>query len=431
VSEHKEDALETAICSYGKNFAVRTRQPTHEQSLIMQAIDHIPNDDTGIEMMCTAVQKALEPHRPYAQKTRRQIAIILVTDESGDRDDNETQLEKAIAEAKAAKAKIYVLGREAVFGYPYAYMRWVQPQTQRTHWLQIDRGPETAFVEQLQTDGLHRRWDAFPSGFGPYESTRMGRETGGIFFMLPSLETNLVRGEKRNYDMEAPYNPDLRARAEVRSEIDHSPLRKELEKVIYDLNPYKGPASKIIELRLTFSTDYDTMFKQIAAEQKKAAEYLPYLAKAEAEVDKLEKLRQQESSPRWQANYDLLHAQLVAYQARVHEYAAYLDEFSKDVQTYLKKPGDAKNKFKPPLAMKGEAKFMEWNIRNRQKTLAAEKIKPLVERSTAMFRQVMAEHAGTPWAARAEWELRRGFGVELIPDYWKDTPGKRIPPPKL
>jgi len=310
-------------------------------------------------------------------------------------------------------------------------MRWVQPQTQHVHWLQIDRGPETAFVEQLQTDGLHRRWDAFPSGFGPYECTRMGRETGGIFFMLPSLETNLVRGEKRNYEMEAPYNPDLRTRQEVKADIDKSPLRKELEKVIYDLNPYKGESAKIIELRLAFSKDYDRMLKEISAEQKKAAEYLPYLAKAEEAVDKLEKLRQQEPSPRWQANYDLLHAQLVAYQARVIEYQAYLDEFSKDVQTYLKKPGDPKNKFKPPAATRGELQFMEWDIRGRQKTMAPEKIKPFVERSTAMFRQVMAEHAGTPWAARAEWELRRGFGVELAPDYWKDTPGQRVPPPKL
>ena len=117
-------------------------------------------------------------------------------------------------------------------------MRWVHPQTQHVHWLPIDRGPETAFVEQLQTDGFHRRYDAHPSGFGPYECSRLGRETGGIFFMLPSLETNLVHGQKRNYDMEAPYFPDLRSRLEVKADIDRSPLRTMLEKVIYDLNPY-------------------------------------------------------------------------------------------------------------------------------------------------------------------------------------------------
>ena len=44
--------------------------------------------------------------------------MIVVTDESGERNDNESQLEQALAEAKAARCKIYVLGREAVFGYP-------------------------------------------------------------------------------------------------------------------------------------------------------------------------------------------------------------------------------------------------------------------------------------------------------------------------
>ena len=38
--------------------------------------------------------------------------------------------------------------------------------------------------------------------------------------MLPSLEVNLVHGSKRNYDMEAPYYPDLRTKMEVKSDID-------------------------------------------------------------------------------------------------------------------------------------------------------------------------------------------------------------------
>ena len=61
---------------------------------------------------------------------------------------------------KQRKCKIYTLGRESVFGYPYAHMRYVHPQTKRPHWLRIDRGPETGFVEQLQTNGFRRRYDA-------------------------------------------------------------------------------------------------------------------------------------------------------------------------------------------------------------------------------------------------------------------------------
>src|SRR5439155_14093166 len=289
----------------------------------------------------------------------------------------------------------YVLGREACFGYPFVHLRWVHPQTKRVHWLPIDRGPETAFVEELQTDGFHRRYDAHPSGFGPYECTRLGRETGGIFFMLPSLETDLVRGEKRNYDIQAPYYPDLRARSEVKAEIDDSKMRSMLEKVIYDLNPYNPEARKIIEMRVEFSTDYETLARQIQQELQKAAVYLPYLARAEETVGKMQKERRYEASPRWQANYDLLYAQLIAYQARMYEYAAYLESFLRDLQAYVSNPTNPKNKFKPPPTAKSPNLIHdEWHIRTRQQTLTGDKVKSHIERATAMFKEIMANHAG-------------------------------------
>lgn len=437
VSKSNEDALETAIVSYGelKNFIVHTRQPTHVRSDIMAAIDAVPLDKSGEEFMCSAVLQAIAVHKQYAQKTRRQIALVVVTDESGNRTDNDTQLERAIAEAKAARCKIYMLGREAVFGYPYVHMRWQHPQTKRMHWLPIDRGPETAFVEQLQTDGFHRRYDAHPAGFGPYECSRLGRETGGIFFMLPSLETNLVHGQKRNYDMEAPYFPDMRSRLEVKADIDRSPLRTMLEKVIYDLNPYVPEIRRIIEMRVEFSTEYDALVRQIRHEQGKAVVYLTYLARAEEEVAKMKDYRRHEASPRWQANYDLLYGQLIAYQARMYEYGAYLENFLQDVQAYAQNPNNPNNKFKPPVKFKPpNLTHVDWHIRTRKAIITGAKVQPYIDRATEIFTQIMSDHPSTPWAARAEHELKRGFGVELIPDYeppYATPSGEPIPIPKL
>jgi len=437
VSKSNEDALQTVVVSYGdlKSFQVHTREPTHDRSEIMTAIDEVPLDKSGEEFMCSAVLQSISMHRQYAQKTRRQMALIVVTDESGNRKDNDAQLERAIAEAKAARCRIYMLGREAVFGYPYVHMRWVHPQTRNVHWLPIDRGPETAFAEQLQTDGFHRRYDAHPAGFGPFECSRLGRETGGIFFMLPSLETNLVHGQKRNYDMEAPYFPDLRSKLEVKADIDRSPLRTMLEKVIYDLNPYIPEIRKIIEMRMEFSTDFDALARQIRHEQGKAVVYLTYLARAEQEIANLADARKQESSPRWQANYDLLYGQVIAYQARMYEYGAYLEEFLQSVQAYAVNPGNPQNTFKPPPKFKPpNLTHVHWDIRTRQRTITGEKVQPYIERASEIFKQIMEDHPSTPWAARAEFELRRGFGVELVPDYDGPHPtptGTPIPIPKL
>jgi hypothetical protein len=249
----------------------------------------------------------------------------------------------------------------------------------------------------------------------------MGRETGGIFFMLPSLEANLVRGQKRNYDMEAPYFPDLRSKLENKADIQASPLRTMLEKVIYDLNPYNELVRPKIEMRVEFPREFDRFVPAARREQGKAIVYLQYLAAAEATVGQMDRQRKDEASPRWQANYDLLHAQLVAYQARMYEYGACLEDFIKNPKT-------------APLTRKPNLTHVHWDIRTRQSLREAQKVQPYVDRATAMFQAILEDHPGTPWAARAEHELRRGFGVELVPDYDIPHPtptAPLIPVPKL
>ncbi len=413
-------ALLTAVTSYGANFIDHTgHNPTSDRDVIRQAIKSVPIDDTGVEMMCGAVGTAISSYRDLARRGR-QMAVILVTDESGDRQNNDAYLEQAIAVAKAAKCKIYVLGRESVFGYPYAYIRWPHPQTRRVHWLRIDRGPETGFPEQLQTNGFRRRYDAFSSGFGPYEQTRMARETNGIFFMLPSVETNLVGAQKERYEMESlrPYRPDLRARAEVFSDRDQFPMRTMIWKVIQDLNPHNKAAQKSVELRMEFSLQIQQFVQQARQEQGKAKMHLRYMAEAEKALVDGKHLRQQEVDPRWQANYDLILAQLTAYQARTYEYGVALEDF-------INNPRVAE-------PMKGDRKLVHWDIRTVGK-IRTEDAKPYIERAKVLFAAVQRDHPGSPWAARAAAELRRGFGVDFRPDY--HLPYRKvanpIKPPKL
>ncbi len=416
------DHLATAVTSYGERFMVHTRKPTSDRDEIRAAIDQVPIDPSGKEVMCEAVGRAVAGFRDYARGSRRQMALVLVTDESGERDNNDQYLERAIAEAKAARCRVYVLGREAVFGYPYAHMRWRHPQTNRVHWLRIDRGPETGFVEQLQTNGFRRRYDGFGSGFGPYEQARLARETNGIFFMLPSVETNLVRGDKRRYELEAmrAYRPDLRARLEVLADRERYPLRTLLWQVISDLNPYNAQSARVIEMRVHFSLEPQAFAQQVRQEQQKAVLYLRYLAEAEKALADGAELRRQEADPRWQANYDLIYAQLIAYQARIYEYGATLEAF-------LQKPKVA------PLTKAPNLRLVHWDITTRQQTLTGEIAQPYIDRSRELFLQCISNHPGTPWAARAQWELDRGFGVDLVPDY--DPPyievSNPMPVPKL
>jgi len=191
--------------------------------------------------------------------------------------------------------------------------------------------------------------------------------------------------------------------------------------VVYDLNPYNPVAEKIIVMRVEFSIDPQTFVQQARHEQGKAIVYLDYLARAEKEVAKLARARRNEASPRWQANYDLIYAQIVAYQARMYEYGAALEDF-------INKPKTAPRTRKPNLV------HVNWDITTRQSIRTGEKVQPYIDRATSMFKQIVTEHAGTPWAARARNELERGFGIELVPDYEppdKPYTGTLIPIPKM
>ncbi|MEM1067565.1 MAG: vWA domain-containing protein [Planctomycetota bacterium] len=416
----KNDALLTAVTSYGGGFVDHTQhKPTSNRDLIREAIDSIPVDASGKEMMCSAVGTTISTYRDLARRGR-QMALILVTDESGERENNDAYLEQAIAIAKATKCRIYVLGRESVFGYPYAFFRWQHPETNRIHWLPMDRGPETAFPEQLQTNGFRRRHDAFSSGFGPYEQARMARETNGIFFMLPSIEEDVVGRYKESYATEAlrPYRPDLRARIEVLADRDEFPLRTLIWKVIQDLNPYEPSNRKALEMRMGFSINPQEFVTQARREQEKAKLHLRYMAEAEKALIDGSLLREQEADPRWQANYDIILAQLIAYQARIYEYGVALDAF-------IAKPKTAE-------PMRGNRRHVNWDIRTVKRTLT-EDAQPYIDRATSMFEQIKVDHPGSPWAARARWELQRGYGVDLYPEY--RTPIRSVsnpmPVPKL
>lgn len=404
----KDDALLTAVTSYGATSVNHTPQPTYKPEEIMAAVRSVPTDETGLEMQCQAVAFGLATFAKLAANGNRQIALIMVTDESGDMNSNITQLEQSIAICKSVNAKVYVLGRESVFGYPYAYMHHVHEETKTHHWLRIDRGPETPWPEALQIDGYHRRDDAFPSGFGPYEQSRMARETGGIFFMLPSPEVALVgRRADLKYDGDAmrPYLPDLSAREDYTADRDKSPMRATIWKVITDLNPWdKGNANRLGVQFHNFSIERDKFAQQAQTNMKRAQDMIIYLQAAQKAMEAVMPLKNRDPSIRWRANYELIYAQTLSYQARLQEYGWYLAEFSKN-------PKPIENKYGPAKPTN------EWNTTLVKRLLKPEVTQELRDKSDQLFRQVVKDHPGTPWAARAEWELRRNFGIELVEGY--------------
>lgn len=402
------DAMLTYVASFGQTAMEHTRRPTSDLDAIRSAIDEIPVDESGVENACQTIIEALQQHRKFVVQGDRQLAIVVVTDESGD---DVKLLDQAIHDARSINTPIYVLGYEAAFGYPYAYINWKDEATGFTNRLRINRGPESAFVEAIQTNGLWRRYDWHPSGFGPYDLVRLCRETGGTYYILPHLEQTLIGGEEHIFQIEAmrPYLPDLNGRQRYLEERQSSELRSALFEIIMTLNPYEDDR---LELREYLPRDPAALGRMASEQFAKGQQLVAVYQSVEERLSGLARARHQEPSPRWQANYDMLLAQSVAYRVRAIEYMAYLDGF-----------------LKSPKALK-DPKTTHWHMVALPRTITGEMTDADVARAKELFQAVITNHPGTPYESRARWEINRGFGVEMV-EHYHDPRWDQVKWPKL
>jgi len=405
----KPDGLSTAVFSYGTATINHTPIPMTASAEIAAALRKVPVDNLGQEMQCLALSRAAESFSKLAESEKRRLVLFLLTDESGDRKSNLAELESTIELCRKAKAKVHVIGREALFGDTRAYIQWLDPAKKSEFRLPIDRGSETPEPELLQFDGLSRRQDAFPCGFGPYEQARIARETGGLFFLLESPELQLL--DKRPdiaYDAATMklYLPDLMSRDEYVAARDGSPFRKAVFQIICDLDPSKpGSTGAQLELRTgDFSIHDPKLAVEANTQMRKAAELIAYLKRSELALVAMKPRREKETSLRWRANYDLLLAQTIACQARAEEYGWYLAEFIK-----------TSKRIRNPLGPSKQTNA--WKLRPAKRLVHPATSQATTEKADALFRQVLEDHAGTPWAIRATDELNRGYGVEFVEDY--------------
>ncbi|HLJ09743.1 MAG TPA: vWA domain-containing protein [Planctomycetaceae bacterium] len=402
-----KETLLTAVHSFGETATAITPKPTADIPEIRSAIDKIGIDKSGIENMFGALNKVLDQYRVSASRARRKLVIIIVTDESGD-DGQGPLLDEAIRKAVTSRAPVYVLGRESVFGFPIARMRWVDPKYGLSHWLEINRGPETAMPEALQFDGLHERWDAHSSGFAPYEQARLTKETGGIFFVLPHEEESLVGQaaiDKRKFaflDMKE-YTPELVPRRKYEELRAKSKFRTAVWDVVKLLNPFLDPKLRIQE---TWYSSDPARFKPAGQESfERALRAMGLLNQAVQVLDRAKPLRDREESQRWRADFDLVYAQVLAYRVRLFQFLLAMDAYLNN----FPKPKNPQNNV--------------WNIIRVHEMIAPtdrqikltkvdmDELKKQLEAAKSQFDFVRKTHPGTPWAHRAEYELGQGFGM--------------------
>jgi hypothetical protein len=424
------DLLLTVVASYGQTIHEWTARPTSDIEKIKKAIDQVPVDESGKENMCQSISAIIAKYRAAATRGKRKLALIVVSDESGD---DGQYVEEAITAARSAKTPVYMMGRESMFGYPYARQRWTHEESGEEFWLQVRRGPETAFPECLQWNGLHGRWGGQSAGFGPYEQVRIAKETGGIFFVLPGEEENLVgRGanDKRKYDFLSmrEYQPLLLSRREYLAERATSQFRETVWQVISRLNPtpndllFKNHDPELNIRNEHYPLTLNEFAESALRETQKSAKALVLINEAIALLDGVRPLRAQEASQRWRAGYDLAYAQLHIFRLRLYQFLLNIDSH---VNNMPKPKNDKSNEWNiwwaretliPDDAQFGRLKKAFNLPMERDEYLAM--VKEEESKSLALLDEVIKDHPGTPWARRAEREKGDGFGFRVADRLW-------------
>ncbi len=386
----EDGGLLTAVVGFGQDRKVLA-QPTADPAAIVAAIKAVPLDTSGVETTFGTVAEVVKKFHKFKDDAGRpyHLMVIVVTDEVGD---DEGRLEEAIATAKAGKVPVYVLGSSALFGKVYGKMNYTDPKTGQTFYgLQVRQGPESALPEVIYLpfwyDGP--QYDVLDAGFGPYALSRLTNETGGIYFVTRlgpgrvSFDPNHMR----------EYHPDWGSKAAYEQAVGRSDLRKAvlMAAAVTQQNLPGQP-------RLNFPAADDPDFKEaIKASQVTVARVEYTVKEALVPIAAVSKLRDRETSRRWQAHYDLIRGRLLAMRIRCNEFNSICAQFLKD-QPKFKNAGSNTWKLVPSE---------ELHARDSQAKAVAAEAKRLLQR-------VVDEHPGTPWALMARRELKDPFGFQWV-----------------
>jgi hypothetical protein len=384
--------LAHVVVGFGQGLHFEIEKPTADVAAIGKAIDRLHVDETGVENTLSAVQAVIAHYEKMISKDRR-LLIVLATDESGD---DGAEIEEARQAAIHHEVPIYILGRQSLFGYPWARLRYEDPVTKDVYWPQIRRGPETADLEVLQWDGYHGREDEVPAGFAPYELARLAKDTGGIYFLLPDAERQRLHQQEKAYSMATlkEYVPDYESRAEYLARRNASELRRGIHEIVVQT---KDQAK--FSLRQHFPVAVDEMLPLAAEWMQRAAVQELALAGAEKQLRRLESVRDREVEKRWQAHYDLILAQVVARQVKIHEYRACLAEMIQSPPTPTEMPRE-------------DLAVYWWLDHSREPQAPPRETEKYYAEANKLLQLVITRHPDTPWADLARAELDRGLSTK-------------------
>jgi len=409
-AKHESKPLLTSIVAFGKKLTLLTEKETDNLAEIKAAVDGIEQDESGIEMVFSAIYMAAERYKRYRIRDpatdlpERNVMLVAFTDERGD--DHEG-LETTIKICRQYSMPVYVVGVPAPFGREATMVKWVDPNPefdQTPQWGRVNQGPESLLPERVNVRFCTTREgiDPIDSGFGPFALTRLCYETGGIYFAVHP-NRNVYR-EVGEHEVDA-FSSHLKYFFDPQIMRRYKPDYMSPEKYMRQASANKARASLLtaakrswmsaqVEPKVRFVKRSDAEFTQAVTRAQNALKPMGPLLKELYNTLKMgEADREKERTPRWQAGYDLAMGQVLAAIVRADIYDKLLEEARGS-----KRFSDPRNNTWTLVPTN------EITLQGQRSIFATD--------SKKYLQRVVAEHPDTPWALLARYETERPFGWE-------------------
>lgn len=384
----ESDRLLTAAATFGAQTNFLISEPTSDIHPLAEKIRAIPADESGKEMVFTALEDVNRKWGSYRTNKRRSVMYIIVTDERGD---DFNKMDYVIATLARVGIRVYCVGNAAVFGKEKGYVNftWDEDGQSFTEDLPVDQGPESFYPELLDIDffGLanKRQVSDLSSSFGPYPLNRLCAETGGLYLVVEESR----RAVKYDHEIMRAYQP-------VYAPID------DLKKVVQSNRAISSLVQAAEALRidrismptLSFDAQDDNTLRNEIIEAQKPMSVLEYrIGSILTILEQGVKDREKISEPRWRAAYDLAVGRALALQVRFKGYGMTLAEMRTNI-----KPFENPN-----------SNF--WYLRSSDDMgNATPKVRTMARQAEEYLTRVIDEHSGTPWAQLAAAELEQPMG---------------------
>jgi hypothetical protein len=392
--------LRNVVVSFGEKVNFVVKSPTNDTSVVVDAVENIPVDESGMEMTFGAIMAAAENAKAFRSNPRNNVMIVVFTDEVG----NDASLaDNASKYCRTAGIPVYVVGVPAPFGTRDVKIKYVEfdPDYQQGEtWAVVNQGPESLFPEFVRL----ARDETVDSGFGPFHLSRICSETGGAYFRIHANSGSQGRVSNEDtapmasqlrmfFDPETmrKYRPDYSSMERLGREIASNGAKKALVAAAAD-----SSVSPIDSPQMVFPRKDDGTLAGLLSEAQKAA------AKIQPRIDAIcgvllagMKDRPRVQEARWIAGYDLSLGRMLATKVRADAYNLMLAQ-AKSGMKFKDKESDT------------------WELVPSEKLSVGSQTEKIAKQAKTLLEKVVAEHPGTPWAYYAAQELRSPLGYEWM-----------------